>query len=222
VFCGCYVNQRPLLQEEFRKLYSYDGYWVLRQELGGLPPIERRSELYRSDGRLNFWLNLVRRYGPPAGRVIEIGAAPGVVLQELKKLGYTCLGIEGDEKVAAWMRERTGAEVRVGFFPGLELPSCDLVLGFDVLEHTPAPLEFMREIARLLVPGGTAILQTPVECRNYENPFSSRRDFFDDVEHLFLFTDRSVRELARRAGLEVTALEEAPMALGSACVMRKP
>jgi SAM-dependent methyltransferase len=216
------VNRRPPLPEEMKKLYSYDGYWVALQKLRGFLPIELRGELYRSDGRLDYWLNLVKRFGPASGRVIEIGAAPGVLLQELGKRGYHGVGIEGDEKVADWMRRTAGVEVRVGFFPGVELFPCDLLLGFDVLEHTPAPLEFVREIARLLVPGGVAILQTPVEAHDYQKPFASRMDFFDDVEHLFLYTDRSIRELAKRSGLEVVALEEAALSLGSIIVLKKP
>jgi SAM-dependent methyltransferase len=222
VHCGSYVQRRPLLPEELRRFYSFNNYWTVHQELGGHPPIDRRADLYRLDGRLDSWLKMVERYGPPKGRVIEIGAAPGVLLQELSRRGYECIGVECDPQVAAWMRQNTGVDVRTGYFPDVELPPCDLLLGFDILEHTPEPKEFVRGVARLLVPGASAIFQTPIECRNTEKPFASRPDLFDDMAHLFLYTDRSVRKLARISSLELSAIEEDMFGLGPVCVFRKP
>jgi SAM-dependent methyltransferase len=126
--------------------------------------------------------------------------------------------------VAEWLRSTEGLDVRTGIFPGVELPACDLFLAFDVAEHTPAPAAFWTEIGRVLRPGGKAIIQTPIECHDFENPFKTRPDWFDDVEHLFLYTDKSVRRLAGLGGLDILALEDTRISLnlGQVCVLRKP
>src|SRR5437773_480682 len=85
--CTAYVNRRPPVREEIERLYSLDLFWNIRQKQKGNPTIESRSACYRSDGRLADWMNLVEKYGPPTGRVIEIGCAPGVLLQELRRCG---------------------------------------------------------------------------------------------------------------------------------------
>jgi SAM-dependent methyltransferase len=188
----------------------------------GIPPIEERGELYRKDGRLAYWLGLVKRDGPSSGRVIEVGCAPGVLLAELGKSGYECIGIEASETVAEWLRRTQNLDVRTGIFPGVEVPTCDLLLAFDVAEHTPWPARFWAETGRLLRPGGSAIVQTPIECHDYDHPFKIRPEWFDDLEHLFLYTDKSVRLLAALAGLDIIHLEDAPLLLGQVCVLRRP
>jgi 2-polyprenyl-3-methyl-5-hydroxy-6-metoxy-1,4-benzoquinol methylase len=91
-----------------------------------------------------------------------------------------------------------------------------------VAEHVPDPLKFWNEVAGLLKPGAVAILQTPVECHDYDHPFKERPDFFDEVEHLFLFTDNAIRKLTAAAQLQLVALEDARASLGQICVLRKP
>jgi SAM-dependent methyltransferase len=205
-------------------VYSLDAYWRHRQVSKGILPIEKRGELYRKDGRLAYWLGLVKRYGPSSGRVIEVGCAPGVLLAELGKSGYECIGVEASDSVAAWLRRTQNLDVRTGIFPGVKLPACGLLLALDVAEHTPSPASFWTEIGCLLRPSGKAIIQTPIECRDYEHPFKTRSDWFDDIEHLFLYSDKSVRRLAELGSLEILNLEDTPppLNLGQVCVLRKP
>jgi SAM-dependent methyltransferase len=221
--CGTFVNIRPPLQESLAEIYSVQSYWRQRQKLKGHPTIEERAARYRADGRLDRWLELMKRYGPASGTVIEVGCAPGVLLQELAARGYQCVGVEINPDVAQWMRETTKLDVRSGFYPGgVELPPCDLFLSFDVIEHSPCPDEFLREAARLLRPGGAAVIQTAIERYNFTPPFGERFDMFDDVEHLFLFTDLAMGKLAEAAGLQVVSLQERLWLAGEVAVFRKP
>src|SRR5581483_4218786 len=66
--CGCYVNQCPPLPEELKRIYSFETYWHTRQKMRGFPAIEHRSVNDRSDGRVDYWLGLIERYGPSSGR----------------------------------------------------------------------------------------------------------------------------------------------------------
>lgn len=207
--CGCYVNLYPPTADSLKEFYSLDNYWRLRQRFHGIPPIEKRAELYWSDGRVKYWLHLIKQYGPGSGNVIEIGCAPGILLSELTRRGYKCIGVEPDASVAAWIRRNAGVEVVEGLFPRLKLPSCDLLLAFDVAEHSPDPVGFWKEIARLLEPGGVAIVQTPIEYSDYAQPFKTRPEFFDGQEHLYLYTDKSVRKLIQLAGLDLVTMGDA-------------
>lgn len=220
--CGCYVNKRPMLQEELEEFYSMHLYWETRQRQLGVPTIENRSALYRSDGRVDRWLALIDKYGPGKGRVIEVGCAPGVLLQELHKRGYECIGVEVDAAVAGWIRQTYGMDIRAGLFPGIDLPSCDIFLAFDVFEHAVCPKDFMCEISKRLRPNGVAIIQTVIDRYTYEPPFGERFDMFDDLEHLFLFTDSAMQLLARCAGLEIVSREERIWLGGEVCVLKKP
>ena len=222
VDCGCYVNRRPPVDEELSGLYAYDPYWQVRQKARGYPTIEKRGELYRTDGRLEYWLRLVERFAPAPHRVVEIGCAPGALLYELTKRGYGCIGVEAHDSVGRWLRERLGLDVRVGLFPDVSLPPCDVFLALDVLEHTADPDRFLKEAARLLDDGGIAIIQTPIAFQGDRQPFADNPEWFDDVEHLVLLSDRGMAAVASRAGLKVIHLGEAALGLGGVCVLAKP
>jgi ubiquinone/menaquinone biosynthesis C-methylase UbiE len=85
------------------------------------------------------------RYAPVARRVVGVDVSPGAIR-------------------AARQRAPDG---RPEFLltSGSELPfpddSFDLVSSFQVLEHVPDPLVYVREIARVTRPGGQVILATP-------------------------------------------------------------
>jgi 2-polyprenyl-3-methyl-5-hydroxy-6-metoxy-1,4-benzoquinol methylase len=154
--------------------------------------------------------------------VVEIGCSPGVLLAELATRGYKCVGVEPDEQTAAWVREKTGVDVRAGLFPAVDLPKCDVCLALDVLEHVLEPEAFMKGVQSLLNPGGIAIIQTPIDRYHKQPPFKNRFSVFDDIEHLFIYTDKSMQELARRAGLEVVNMNEHFRMIHEVCVLRKP
>jgi 2-polyprenyl-3-methyl-5-hydroxy-6-metoxy-1,4-benzoquinol methylase len=112
-------------------------------------------------------------------------------------------------------------DVCEGLFPGVQLPTCDLFLAFDVMEHVSDPKNFICAVRALMHPGGVAIIQTPIERYDYEHPFKMRPDFFDDLEHLLLFTDKAILTLATLAQLEMVNLEDSLGSLGQICVLRK-
>lgn len=227
--CGSYVNKRPPLPAEMSKVYSHNGYWGVASKLRGWPTLRSRADLYKQDGRLDLWLRLVHKYAPVPGNVIEVGCAPGILLAELQQRGYQCVGVEADEKVAAWIQSHRGIVVRAGLFPDptLQLQTCDFFLAFDVLEHVPAPEEFMRAAASLLCPGGIAIIQAPINRRRQGPPFGNANLFasdpYDEVERLFIFVDDAMVRLGIDAGLKVVSLDETPWReRHELCIYRKP
>jgi SAM-dependent methyltransferase len=71
----------------------------------------------------------------------------------------------------------------------------DSVLCTEVLEHVPDPFRVLAEIARVLRPGGVAVVSTPFMYRLHEQPY----DFFR-------YTSFAYRALADRAGFEIVEL----------------
>jgi SAM-dependent methyltransferase len=222
--CGGYVNRRPPATDDLARLYSLDFYWHGRVRTKGQPPIERRPLLDRTDGRVDYWLGLVERYAPGRTRVLEVGCGSGVLLAELSRRGYECIGLEPDPATAALVSERTGVEIRAGLFPLDGLPEVDLFLAFDVLEHARDPEAFLAAAAELLTPGGFAIVQTPIDrYPELSPPFGDGFvHTFDDVEHCYLFTDAGITQLADRVGLAVRELGERLWMQHEICVLEKP
>lgn len=73
--------------------------------------------------------------------------------------------------------------------------SFDSILCSEVLEHVPTPDQALRELARVLAPGGSLILSVPFLARLHEEP----HDYFR-------YTRYGLTSLCERAGLTVESI----------------
>ncbi len=87
-----------------------------------------------------------------------------------------------------------------GFGDGHRLPfrsaAFDTVMCTEVLEHVPRPASLLAEMARVLKPGGTALLTVPFTQPLHELPSDYYR-----------FTPTSLQHLIEGAGLETESIE---------------
>jgi SAM-dependent methyltransferase len=93
----------------------------------------------------------------PAGRVLDLGCGVGHSYRELEP--RTSVGLDVDAGALAGQERATvRADMRAIPFPDASFAS---VLAVHSIEHVPDPETVLGEIARVLEPGGTAVLVTP-------------------------------------------------------------
>lgn len=122
--------------------------------LGRLPGMERDVA------------KVVRRIEPhlglqPGARWLDLGAAQGVCVAALRRAGFDAVGVEPWDEAIATSREvaaRTGLELEIAEGTAASIPypddSFDVVNAQSVMEHVPDVDEALREIHRVLKPGG--------------------------------------------------------------------
>jgi 2-polyprenyl-3-methyl-5-hydroxy-6-metoxy-1,4-benzoquinol methylase len=170
-------------------------YWLEYQREHGLPDVRERARADLSE-RCVFWLERLLEAVRPPGRALEIGAGHGAFVSLLRELGFDAVGMDLSPWVVEFARATFGAPVRPGTLETVDLePGFTCIAAFDVLEHLVDPLDTMRRCARLLAPDGVLLLQTP--CYRGEGPHWA---MFQPDEHVYLFSEASVRELLGRAG----------------------
>jgi len=95
-------------------------------------------------------------------RILDVGCGTGANLIMLSKYG-DAEGVDISEDALAFCRERGLDKVKLG--AGEELPyednTFDLVTAFDVVEHMDDDLAGLREMRRVLRPGGRVLLFVP-------------------------------------------------------------
>ncbi|MGA1840859.1 MAG: class I SAM-dependent methyltransferase [bacterium] len=219
--CGCYVNMCPPIDEEMTQVYSINQCCHSRQRLKGGMTFEKRPGNIIPKGQLEYWLGLIERYSLFKGLVIEVGCGYGILLTELNDRGYDCIGVEPDAQIAELTRHNTCLDIRSGFFPYVVLPKCDFFLAFDVIQNSSDPVAFIKRVGQLLNLGGIAIIQTPVEKNDDNPPFREMFDkIFDDLEHLYVFTKKSLGRLIDIANLQLI-IEEGWDSTSEVVVLRK-
>lgn len=204
-----YLNPRPDPQE-IGTYYPKQYQQALRDTYTG----ERKGV-----SRVGLKVGLRRRTPPlvPGGRLLDIGCGGGHYLQCMKELGWAVQGIEFDEAQAAHAREQLSADVRAGTaestLDGLPSEHFDVVTLWHVLEHLHNPTLVLREVHRVLKPGGRIMVEVPnfqsidrVLFKSYWYPLELPR-------HLYHFGPRTLRALLGQCGFEVDSIRGTPAAI---------
>jgi 2-polyprenyl-3-methyl-5-hydroxy-6-metoxy-1,4-benzoquinol methylase len=149
------------------------------------------------------------RLGGVAGRrVLDVGCGRGEMLAALQRKGADVYGTQISAPAARVAGRLIGRDrVFVGELADAryDAASFDCVTICHVLEHVADPLAVLREVTRLLKPGGLLYVEVPNAGGLAARAFSHAWLAYDVPNHLYHFTPRTLADLARRAGLRRTA-----------------
>jgi SAM-dependent methyltransferase len=131
---------------------------------------------------------------PARARILDAGCGSGRNMVELARHG-TVTGIELSQTSVSLARERRVGEVIAGSV--LEMPfeadSFDLAASLDVIEHLEDDLAALRELRRVVAPGGSLLVTVPA----YQWLWSGH----DEINHHFRrYTRRSLQRAGEQAG----------------------
>lgn len=126
-------------------------------------------------------------------QALEIGCATGRYLYSLQKSGWDVRGIELCEQPAR-MAQEAGLAVHHGTLEtaGLASETFDLVAAWMVIEHLPAPRDTLRELHRVLKPGGQILLSVPNAGCWQRHLFKGSWYCWDLPRHLQHFTPSTI------------------------------
>jgi 2-polyprenyl-3-methyl-5-hydroxy-6-metoxy-1,4-benzoquinol methylase len=154
-------------------------------------------------------------------RILDVGAADGIVSRRLTERGWRVTGLEGDPTLAQAGARHCERMLTANL--NREIPEVagpfDAILYGDVLEHLVDPLRVLVELDRALVPDGFVVISVPNIAHLYIRLLLlvGRFDYIDrgilDDSHLRFFTERSLRALIADAGLSVERFTATPAPL---------
>jgi SAM-dependent methyltransferase len=139
-------------------------------------------------------------------RVLDFGCFDGGFLTYLGA-GYEKFGIEPAAEPAR-IAEQRGVNVlgptvaaAIEMAMAAPLPPVDAIIAFDVFEHLNDPVATLRDLRRLLKPGGVVLIETGDTDAPAFKRVGIRYGYAALVEHVGLFNRRSIEEAGRQAGL---------------------
>jgi 2-polyprenyl-3-methyl-5-hydroxy-6-metoxy-1,4-benzoquinol methylase len=185
-----------------------------------MPLVERMDRVdsldlvkpYYRNPRPEVWPSIPKGYR----RALDIGCGAGAFGSWLAEGGAEVWGIELHPTVAKFAAQRLArvfvgdalAEIRT-----LPDSSFDLVTANDVLEHLTDPQEVLREVKRILTPGGSIVASLP-NIRYWdeflrlawEGDFPREDSGIFDRTHLHWFTAKAIPKFFAEAGFETVSV----------------
>jgi SAM-dependent methyltransferase len=144
------------------------------------------------------------------GVLVDVGCGKGTFLETLRQRGFARVhGVDVDPRLVEIGRSGRGLSLAVGSAETIPHAdgALDAVTSFHVLEHLDDVGSALREVARVLRPGGVFLVEVPDASK-----YAAERvfDFFwvGMKEHVNHFTPTTLREVLGRHGLRVTSMRQ--------------
>jgi SAM-dependent methyltransferase len=172
-------------------------------------------QLTRSMKRATFdrQLRLLASTGPFPNkrRLLDCGAATGILAERAKEQGWDAFAIEVSEFGADACAKLLGpdhiyrGEVQSAFFAANPENRFEVITMCDFIEHVRDPREVLRWARERLMPGGVLLLTTP-EVGGISWRVMGRHWFHYVPEHLWFLNSQSIRMLLNESGFEDAAV----------------
>jgi ubiquinone/menaquinone biosynthesis C-methylase UbiE len=161
------------------------------------------------------WVEAIRRTVDPADkRVADIGCGGGIYSQAWHELGAEVVGVDFSEQMVAAAREQAAGLSRISFrqgdatTTGLPAASRDVIFERALIHHLKDYKACFAEAHRVLVPGGSLIVQdrTPDDVQLPGSSEHIRGYFFERFPRLLAVelarrpTDAAVRDALQATG----------------------
>lgn len=210
--CGL-IYQNPRLTLEELPSYYPEEYQPYRQDIDA-----QDSALQRFDAQfgLNRRCRQLIRHHPQPAQLLDVGCATGLFLNTMRQYDWQVTGVELSPYASEYARRTFGLEVITGTLESAQLPNnaFDVVTLWDVLEHVVDPKITLKEISRILKPGGLLALSLPNPTAFEASLFGASWVGWDRPRHLHLFTPAILKNYLQDAGFQLEAIESLGGRLG--------
>jgi len=198
-----FVNPRPTSQS----LYQY--YTSSRASAFFQKQIIEKSKKYRIVQIFKpraCWLH--KQFEHP-GRILDIGCSTGLLLEEMRSLGWEVFGSEYSYDALKTLRKKGIPHSSASLSDEITFPnkSFNLITLFEVLEHIPDFRATMGQVARILRIGGRGIISVPNISGFEYHCLGNHHTNICPPAHLNYFCPDNIRYLFKKIGLNILKIE---------------
>jgi len=209
-----YLNPRPTLVTLSRhypeEYYDHFPFAIPKEILRGASLTHRLLRTLCLAG-MRLRVSAIERVRPLDCRtqVLDVGCGAGFFLDALEHFkGIKGVGVELDEKTAAFCRDRVGLDVRTGTLAAQAFPDgrFDVVTMFHYFEHELAPLEVLLETRRVLKEDGVLAMELPDAGSPLFKMCKGWSRVWEIPRHVVHYTSKTLTAMLERGGFGVVAV----------------
>ena len=154
------------------------------------------------------YLDILSRFSPEGGSLLDIGAATGFFLDLAQKRQWKTFGVEPSGFAAAIGRKK-GIQIKTGLLEEGDFAeeSLDVVTLWDVIEHLAEPSATIRLIHKFLKPKGVIAINTPDFGSLLARALGLKWHLIVPPEHVNLFNEKSLKVLLEHGGFEAVHVD---------------
>jgi SAM-dependent methyltransferase len=151
---------------------------------------------------------LLNSLHPQRGQLLEVGSGFGYLLAKFREEGWAVTGCDPWKAACTFARNTHGIDAKPTILEdaGIADETFDVVILNHVIEHMTDPLQSLREINRVLKPGGHLVIETPRYDTLMFKLLGRRERSVSCDGHIYFFTSESLEKLYNRAGFQKTKL----------------
>ena len=140
--------------------------------------------------------------------ILDIGCGSGSLLDMLKNISLSQIGVEPCGPYLQSLTKR-GYKIYSSASEAIEDNKGMIDYGFSiqVIEHVKNPIEFLKEIRKLIKPGGRLLISTPNRNDILMTLLKDKfYQFFYRTQHRWYFDEASLSKCAQSAGFRVSSV----------------
>lgn len=148
-------------------------------------------------------IDTIESQGSSRGKLLDIGCGFGFFLELARKRGWSVYGVEPCAHARSYALSRgINVDSENLFTRAYEDEMFDVITLFYVLEHLTDPMRYLREVNRILKPGGLLLLRLPhtTPIVKFLQVIRIPNKLYDTPSHLSDFSPRTIALALDRAG----------------------
>lgn len=205
--CGLYSSSLKTNYEIFLKNYYYEGYFKGDKRIIAYADYGKdKQTIQRNMKRYLIKITSFKN----SGIILDIGCAYGFFLELAEKAGFKPHGIEVSKYAADIAKKKFGKNISHKSLSKADLKKnyFDVITMFDILEHLQTPREDLIKIRQSLKNDGLLIIQTGDSGSFWAKLAGHKWHFFAPPNHLFFFSQSTIKILLKQAGLKIIKVEK--------------
>jgi len=203
---------------KFKKLFNVGEYKLVKCKKCGLVKTRGEQnisykkyhgdEVYKTFEKLfrNIYqkrVNMILKYKKGPGKVLEIGASMGTMLDIFKKIGWEVWGVEPSGSAEVARKKRI--KILKNTFEKAKPPKeyFDVVILNHTLEHMKNPVSVLKKVEKVLKTGGIVFVDVPNFGGISARIMGKKWPYILPDEHVFHFTLETLQKVLEKAGFNV-------------------